>query len=134
MKRVFADTHFYIALLNRDDPAHARVRAFLAGENVETLVTTSWVVVETANAFSKARRRADCGRFLAELSRSGQTKLVPLSEELQRRGLKLFIERADKEWSLTDCISFLVMGDEGLTEALTGDRHFEQAGFTALLA
>ncbi len=134
MKRIFADTHFYIALLNRDDPAHAKVRSFLAEQNVETVVTTSWVVAETANAFSKSRRRADCGRLLAQLSSNAGTKLVPLSEALQRRGLKLFIERADKEWSLTDCISFIVMGDEGLTDALTGDRHFEQAGFTALLA
>ena len=134
MRRIFADTHFYIALLNREDPAHGKVIALLADGNVEALVTTSWVVLETANAFSKAHRRTDCGKFLAALSRSGQTKLVPLSEELQSRGLKLYIERADKEWSLTDCISFVVMGDEGLTDALTGDRHFEQAGFRALLA
>ena len=134
MKRVFADTHFYIALLNREDPAHAKAISWLTEGKVETLVTTGWVVTETANAMSKSHRRANCGAFLAELSRSERTKLVPLSEELQRRGLKLYIERPDKEWSLTDCISFVVMGDEGLTEALTGDRHFEQAGFTALLA
>jgi hypothetical protein len=45
----------------------------------------------------------------------------------------LYFQRRDKEWSLTDCISFTVMSDEGLTDALTGDHHFEQAGFTALL-
>jgi hypothetical protein len=51
-----------------------------------------------------------------------------------QRGLDLFAGRSDKNWSLTDCISFVVMQDEGLTEALTGDSHFEQAGFKALLA
>ena len=134
MSRLFADTHFYIALLNRDDPAHAKAIAWVTGGKVDALVTTSWIVTETANAMSKSHRRADCGAFLAALFRGGRTKLVPLSEELQHRGLKLYTERPDKEWSLTDCISFVVMADEGLTEALTEDRHFEQAGYTALLA
>ncbi len=133
MRRLFADTYFYIALLNREDPAHATAVAWVAGGRVDAVVTTGWIVTETANAMSKSHQRAGCGAFLAELSRGGRTKLVPLSEELQRRGLKLYSERPDKEWSLTDCISFLVMADEGLTEALTEDRHFEQAGFVALL-
>ena len=49
------------------------------------------------------------------------------------RGVALYAERPDKDWSLTDCISFVVMRTMDITEALTGDRHFEQAGFTALL-
>ena len=56
------------------------------------------------------------------------------SDELFARGMDLYRSRHDKDWSLTDCISFVVMADEGLAEALTGDRHFEQAGFKALLA
>ena len=48
--------------------------------------------------------------------------------------MDLYRHRKDKDWSLTDCISFAAMTDEGLTEALTADRHFEQAGFVALLA
>ena len=134
MSRLFADTHFYIALLNRDDPAHAKAVAWVSEGKVDALVTTGWIVTETANGMSKSHRRADCGALLAALSHDERTKLVPLSEELQARGLKLYMERPDKEWSLTDCISFVVMADEGLTEALTGDRHFEQAGYTALLA
>lgn len=59
--------------------------------------------------------------------------LVPLSDELWRRATELFGKRLDKEWSLTDCISFVVMQDEGILEALTGDHHFEQAGFSVLL-
>jgi len=57
----------------------------------------------------------------------------PLSEALLARGMALYRQRPDKAWSLTDCISFVVMGDERLTEALTGDHHFEQAGFAPLL-
>jgi hypothetical protein len=59
--------------------------------------------------------------------------VVSASSELMRRGLALYLERGDKEWQLTDCISFVVMEDEGINDALTGDRHFEQAGFKALL-
>ena len=55
------------------------------------------------------------------------------SSDLWRRGLELFAGRLDKEWSLTDCVSFVVMTDGGIRDALTGDRHFDQAGFNALL-
>lgn len=59
--------------------------------------------------------------------------IVPFSTELFDRGIALYSERRDKQWPLTDCISFVVMADHGLTHALTGDRHFEQAGFRRLL-
>ena len=59
--------------------------------------------------------------------------IVPASTELLTRGIQFYRERPDKEWSLTDCISFVVMAEKGLSEALTGDRHFEQAGFKPLL-
>jgi predicted nucleic acid-binding protein len=60
-------------------------------------------------------------------------RIIPPSDEQYARGFDLYRRRPDKEWSLTDCISFVVMAEEGLTEALTGDKHFEQAGFAALL-
>lgn len=64
---------------------------------------------------------------------SPRVKILPLTSGLLNRGLDLMRQRTDKDWSLTDCISFVVMEDEGLREALTGDQHFEQAGFKALL-
>jgi uncharacterized protein len=129
-----ADTHFYLALLNERDPAHAVALAFLGSDEMEQFVTTSWVLLELANAMSRSRLRARCHDFIRRLQGSEQTRIIPLSDALQSRGLDLFGERLDKAWSLTDCISFVVMANEGLTEALTGDRHFEQAGFRALLA
>jgi uncharacterized protein len=60
-------------------------------------------------------------------------KIIPASQELFDRGVELFRQRADKDRALTDCISFGVMQEEGITDGLTGDRHFEQAGFRALL-
>jgi predicted nucleic acid-binding protein len=69
----------------------------------------------------------------AQISTSARFRVVHGSDELFVRGFDLFRRRPDKEWSLTDCISFVVMGDEGLADALTADRHFEQAGFTVLI-
>jgi len=63
-----------------------------------------------------------------------KTYVAPARTTLFNDGLQLYTTRQDKDWSLTDCISFVVMGEYGLTEALTGDRHFQQAGFNALLA
>jgi hypothetical protein len=60
--------------------------------------------------------------------------IIPPSQEVFDLGLDLYAQRPDKDWSLTDCISFIVMRQHGLTDALTGDRHFQQAGFKALLA
>ena len=62
-----------------------------------------------------------------------QTTILPFSEDSFDWGRILFAARKDKDWSLTDCISFVVMQEHGITDALTADHHFEQAGFVALL-
>jgi len=67
------------------------------------------------------------------LRQSSSCEIIPVSSALFQGALDLYHERTDKEWTLTDCTSFLIMQEHGITEALTGDRHFEQAGFTALL-
>jgi hypothetical protein len=72
-----------------------------------------------------------CG--LETLRESHDVLIVAPTLELFERGVEMFRQRPDKEWSLTDCISFVVMRDENIVDALTGDRHFEQAGFRALL-
>ncbi len=132
MKRVFADAFFYIAVLNRHDAAHGRAMSLIARGGIRT-VTTAAVLLEVADAMSAPTRRGVCAEFLEDIAGQG-TIIHPLSEGLWRRGIALYRGRTDKEWSLTDCISFVVMQDEGLSDALTGDRHFEQAGFKALLA
>jgi predicted nucleic acid-binding protein len=68
-----------------------------------------------------------------ELLADADVQVIPLDMQLHEEGIRLYASRADKEWSLTDCISFVVMQREAVTEALTGDHHFEQAGFVALL-
>ena len=87
-----------------------------------------------ADAMSHPSNRRLVVDFLTRLRVAARTTIIPLSDELSAEGLRLFADRPDKNWSLTDCVSFVVMQDEGLTEALTGDGHFEQAGFKALLS
>ncbi len=71
--------------------------------------------------------------LLEALKTSPEVEIVAASTELFAKGVQLYRERADKSWSLTDCMSFVVMRDHGLQDALTADHHFEQAGFRALL-
>ena len=132
MNRVFADTVYYLALTNpRDQYAGAATR-FTAGFS-GAFVTTAWVLTEVANSLT---RGADRGLFVElyhDLADDPRVTIVLSSQDLFKRGISLFAQRPDKEWSLTDSISFLVMREHGLTDALTADRHFEQAGFRVLL-
>jgi hypothetical protein len=97
------------------------------------MVTTEWVLTEVADATADPALRDNFKRLFDLLEGDNQVKIVQASHELFRHGLTLYFQRPDKKWSLTDCISFVVMNEQGLKDALTGDRHFEQAGFTALL-
>ena len=133
MKRVFADAFFYIALLNRSDAAHLQAMLLITSGGIET-VTTVAVLLEVADAMASPSRRVACGEFLANLATQPANLIRRMDDDLIERSLALYRSRADKEWSLTDCISFVVMKVEDLTEALTGDRHFAQAGFTPLMA
>jgi predicted nucleic acid-binding protein len=71
--------------------------------------------------------------FMLHLRQSPGGEVVPASRESLDNALEMYHEHADKEWTLTDCVSFIVMRERELTEALTQDHHFEQAGFVALL-
>ena len=132
MKPVFADAFYFIALLNSDDAANARAGEFTQ-EYSGRYVTTSAVLMELADALSQPNSRLVAGKFIEDLSANKAIKIVFVDETLFQAGLGLYLARPDKDWSLTDCISFVVMQREGSSEALTGDKHFEQAGFVALL-
>jgi len=98
------------------------------------MVTTHAVCMEIGNSFSAAHHRAKAVALLNGIADDAQFEVVPLSDALFNRGVALFSGRPDKDWSLTDCVSFLVMEDRGIRVALTPDHHFRQAGFEALLA
>ena len=97
-------------------------------------MTTRAVLLEVANTFAGSPNRALAARFLCDLEEDASADIVAIDDTLYARGLALYRGRPDKEWSLTDCISFVVMEDRGIREALTGDHHFAQAGFVPLLA
>jgi uncharacterized protein len=132
---VFLDTAYAIALSSPPDQFHAR--AVELAEQLEALgtrlVTTRAILLEIGNALSKPRYRQAAMQLLAALEADPNVDIVPLSESLYARALQLHRERSDKEWGLTDCVSFLVMQDRSLIETLTTDEHFQQAGFRALL-
>lgn len=133
MRRVFVDTNYYLALLSKRDSFHEAALAQGGGPSIE-YVTTEWVLTELMDALSEGAARKVAVGFIEDLRESENVMIESATHELFQSGLDLYISRPDKEWSLTDCISFVVMERENLTDALTGDRHFAQAGFNALLA
>jgi uncharacterized protein len=133
MTAVFADTWFFQAMLSEHDAHHAAVLTYLDAQD-DFIITTRWVLAETANAMGGSAFRDQAARFLQAAEDDASLMIVGGSDDLYRRGLKLYVERPDKTWSLTDCISFVVMEEHRLSDALTGDHHFEQAGFKAIFA
>jgi predicted nucleic acid-binding protein len=129
---IFADTGFFIALLNPRDELHARVQAWLT-HVTEKVVVSEYVLWELVNFYSKPINRSKVHKLLTRLRTATQYEIVPATSEMFDAGLALHADRPDKEWSLTDCISFLIMKNRGLARALAYDLHFEQAGFEALL-
>jgi len=130
---VFADTYYFLAILHNGDTAHSKAVA-LSEKLTCPIITTAWVLTEVADALSTPALRPRFVRLLAALGADPACTIIPPSQKLFEAGVALYAERSDKSWTLTDCISFVVMHKHALSEALTGDRHFEQAGFTALLA
>jgi predicted nucleic acid-binding protein len=112
--------------------AHSRATALSKQLAVPT-ITTAWVVTELADALSAQAQRGIFLSLLESLRGNPEVTILPPTAETFGLGLELYAKRPDKDWSLTDCISFVVMKQRGISEALTGDRHFERAGFRALL-
>ena len=132
MSAWFADTYFFLALLFENDEAHAEAQARVADLSGR-LYTSVWVLTEVADALATLGRRERFLPFLQFFVANPLVTIVPAEQTLFDRGAALCGQRPDKAWSLTDCISFIVMQDHGLRDALTGDHHFEQAGFNVLM-
>lgn len=135
MNKVFLDTSYAVALSAPTDENHHRA-AELADEleaSDTRFVTTRAILLEIGNSLSKIRHRSAAIRLLTALENDPNVEIVSASDELYRRAFEIYRDRVDKEWGLIDCMSFVVMDDQGLTEALTADNHFRQAGFRVLL-
>jgi uncharacterized protein len=128
----FADTGYWIALANAGDDLHERARA-ISRRITARLVTTDAVFFEIGDALCSGRLRAIAAALIEDIRSDPDIVVITVDGPLFERGLALFATRPDKDWGLTDCISFVVMQDRGIIEALAYDQHFVQAGFRALL-
>ncbi len=134
MKQIFADTFYWVALINPRDNWHQRAIEVTAKlENIE-LVTADEILVELLNFMSaqgqKMRRRAV--EFIDDIRENLHIQVIPQSRESFLQGFDLYRRRMDKEYSLTDCISMTVMQRLKIREVLTHDNHFKQEGFLIL--
>jgi predicted nucleic acid-binding protein len=134
MTALFVDTFYWIAITDPNDSAHRDALAMTAERAVAPLVTTDEVLSEYLAHFASATEalRHEAGGIVADLLESPAVRVIAQSRESFLSGLALYTSRPDKGYSLTDCISMQTMRREGLTEALTNDRHFEQEGLRAL--
>jgi predicted nucleic acid-binding protein len=132
MKAVFADSFYFFALLNEHDASHASAAEFTS-QFRGRILTTGWIITELGDGMARSSSRGIFVQLYRESLAKPDLVIVPCTEELLSAGINFYAARADKDWSLTDCISFVVMQREGITEALTADHHFEQAGFVPLL-
>jgi predicted nucleic acid-binding protein len=135
MRRVFADAGYWIALLNPRDGLHAKARNVSSVIGKVRIVTSEMVLTEVLNAYSgKGDMLRRAATALVDRVRSDpNAELVPMTSSAFREALERYRSRRDKTWGLTDCTSFLIMEQKGITDALSGDREFQQAGFVALL-
>lgn len=134
-RAVFLDTSFIIAVENQLDPHYGRAVALgRAHEAAGSELVLHWgIVLEVGDGFAPASRRERGVQILQVITSRPEYRICPLVPSLAEGALSLFYARPDKDWGLTDCVSFELMRREGLQEALTADAHFRQAGFTALL-
>ncbi|MBI5016362.1 MAG: PIN domain-containing protein [Deltaproteobacteria bacterium] len=134
MTPVFLDTSYLIAIEAADDNRHAEAlthwKAFAA--RPLPIITTSLVFAETVTFFNARGRHAKAVELGQRLIESRAIRMVHVDPELFFAGWDLLAKHDDKTYSLTDCISFLVMEREHLRSALAFDRHFVQAGFATL--
>jgi uncharacterized protein len=132
---LFLDTGFAIALLSPRDFYHARAQVLAAELKAvpRRIVTTDAVIYEIGAALSKVAWRQAATCFIAALRQDPNVEIVTSEPALAEQAFDLFRSRSDKDWSLADCLSFVVMLRHNINTALSADEHFRQAGYEPLL-
>lgn len=135
MKKIFADACYWIALLNRNDELHKIAVDVSQGLGNCRIVTSEMVLTEVLNGFSKRGQflKKKALEMIEQIQKDPNVEVIPQTSQLFNQAVERYKNRPDKEWSLTDCASMLIMAKEGLTSALTHDDHFVQAGYEAML-
>lgn len=132
MAEAFIDTSFVVALINQRDQYHVQAVELASQFDKRSLVTTDAVLLEIGNALARNFKEASI-QIIEYFLTSDEVEIIPLNTQLFARAFELYRSHLDKSWGLIDCVSFVVMRDFGLSESLTADKHFEQAGFAVLL-
>ena len=131
--KLFLDTSYVLALLNVKDQFHSRANALVGmAERAREVVVTTHVLAEICDELARSKRSI-ASRTIVDIINRPNVTVVHITQTAFWEAFELYCQRADKTWGLTDCISFNVMQREGINAALTCDKHFEQAGFEALL-
>jgi len=135
MRQVFADTFYWVALVNPGDDWYDRVLRVSHSLGTVQIFTTEEVLVEALTFYAEAGRyqRQRIVNFVDQIFASPQTIVMHQTHESFLNGLSLYRNRLDKGYSLTDCISMQTMRQMGITDVLTYDKHFAQEGFAVLL-
>lgn len=128
----FIDTGFWLALVNDDDAYHDRAVA-LARSIRGPFLTTEAVVLELGDALARPRWRTTGITLIEQIRHDSNLEIVSVDRALSERAFNFYRSRPDQSWGLTDCVSFIVMQDRGITDALSADQHYVQAGFRAIL-
>jgi predicted nucleic acid-binding protein len=132
---VFADSGYWIAMLDPGDDLHERAEAVTAQLGNARIVTSQMALVEflTFVGIRGERLRQAAVSAVRRLEENADVEILPQSSDQFSSAFDLYSSRLDKNWSITDCASFIIMEQMRITEALAHDQDFEQAGFIALL-
>jgi predicted nucleic acid-binding protein len=135
MRILFADTGYWVALINPRDDLHKKAQKLSKDIQPAHIVTTEMVLVEVLNDFSDRGEffRKAAVNLIEKLYQHPNTTIIPQTSVQFQSALTLYKQRPDKEWSQTDCVSFKIMEEQAIVEALAYDRHFVQAGYQALM-
>ncbi|HXH70913.1 MAG TPA: PIN domain-containing protein [Pyrinomonadaceae bacterium] len=132
MIKTFVDTFYIVALVNKRDEFHEKAKELVLEFDNQNLLTTDAVLLEIGNSLARSYKQKSI-QIIDEFLSSEEIEIIRLDEILFEKAFELYKTHADKSWGLVDCISFVVMKERGITDALTCDKHFSQAGFRALL-
>jgi uncharacterized protein len=134
MRQVFADTFYWVALINPADKWSDRVVQFAESAKDVRIVTTDEVLGEVLAFYSKASQhlRQQAAVLVRAILNDPEITVVEQTHFSFLKGFDLYENRPDKGYSLTDCVSMIVMQSLGITEVLSHDRHFVQEGFGIL--
>ena len=130
--KTLIDTSFIVALVNRRDEEHEKSLKLSAEFDKKQMIVTDAVLLEIGNSLSRRFKRS-CIETIDGLFISDEVEVIRLDETLFIKAFEFYRTHLDKTWGLVDCVSFVVMKDLDITNALTSDRHFVQAGFRALM-